>query len=259
MIRPGLASVSFRKLPARRILELLTETAELKAIEWGGDVHVPPGALQLARELRLMAADLEIESVSYGSYYRAGETGNSSFQAVIDTALELGAANIRIWAGNKASAGADKSDRRRVIEDVLKIAAAARQNGLAISFEYHGGTLADSGGAVERLLTEINCENVFSYWQPRLELSPEENCRELRHLAGMNKLTNIHVYHWEKTAGSFEQLPLVNGFAEWTEYFNIIARSPITRYALLEFIRHDSAEQFLEDAGVLAEILKQSG
>jgi len=42
MLIPGLVSVTFRQLTVPEIGELATECG-LQAVEWGGDVHVPPG------------------------------------------------------------------------------------------------------------------------------------------------------------------------------------------------------------------------
>ena len=41
-MRPGLVSVTFRALPADEVLRLMLRSG-LGCIEWGGDVHVPPG------------------------------------------------------------------------------------------------------------------------------------------------------------------------------------------------------------------------
>ena len=50
-MRPtGLLSVTFRNLPFERIIEM-TAQAGLDGIEWGGDVHVPPGELKLAERI----------------------------------------------------------------------------------------------------------------------------------------------------------------------------------------------------------------
>ena len=56
-MRPtGLLSVTFRHLPFERIIELAAE-AGLDGIEWGGDVHVPPGDLKQAEKNRESDSD----------------------------------------------------------------------------------------------------------------------------------------------------------------------------------------------------------
>jgi hypothetical protein len=47
---PGLVSITFRALPPADIIRLTAECG-LQAIEWGADVHVPPGDLAGARRV----------------------------------------------------------------------------------------------------------------------------------------------------------------------------------------------------------------
>jgi 3-dehydroshikimate dehydratase len=51
MIKTGLVSVSFRKFSPEKIIEMV-KNAGLCAIEWGGDVHVPHGDVELARKVK---------------------------------------------------------------------------------------------------------------------------------------------------------------------------------------------------------------
>ena len=68
MLIPGLVSITFRQKTPLEICRLC-ESAQLQAIEWGGDVHVPPNARNI-REIRDMSADHGLTVCSYGSYYR---------------------------------------------------------------------------------------------------------------------------------------------------------------------------------------------
>ncbi len=56
MIRLGLCSITFRKLTPAAILALARQ-ANLDAIEWGGDVHVPHGDVDTARNVRRVTRD----------------------------------------------------------------------------------------------------------------------------------------------------------------------------------------------------------
>ena len=49
-IYTGLVSITFRRLNPLEIVSLVAENG-LTAIEWGGDIHVPPGKLKLARDV----------------------------------------------------------------------------------------------------------------------------------------------------------------------------------------------------------------
>ena len=76
MIIPGLVSVSFRQKTPLDICRLCQQ-ANLAAIEWGGDVHVPPDAGN-ADEIRRMTADHGLTVSSYGSYYRVTQPLSAS-------------------------------------------------------------------------------------------------------------------------------------------------------------------------------------
>ena len=66
MITTGLLSVTFRKLTPPEIVGLVRQ-AGLAGIEWGGDIHVPHGNLDRAREVRQMTLDAGITIAAYGS------------------------------------------------------------------------------------------------------------------------------------------------------------------------------------------------
>ncbi|MCJ7549353.1 MAG: sugar phosphate isomerase/epimerase, partial [Anaerolineae bacterium] len=121
MIQTGLVSVTFRKLTPRAIVDLVAE-AGLDAIEWGGDVHVPHGEIEIARSVRQMTEDAGLDMPSYGSYYRAGHSKLVPFGTVVETAIALGAPIIRIWAGKQGTAAADEAYWLRVIEDSVDCA-----------------------------------------------------------------------------------------------------------------------------------------
>ena len=53
MIKPGLVSITFRKLHPETIIALAMENT-LAAIEWGGDIHVPHGNIAVARSVAKM-------------------------------------------------------------------------------------------------------------------------------------------------------------------------------------------------------------
>ncbi|HML48261.1 MAG TPA: sugar phosphate isomerase/epimerase, partial [Clostridia bacterium] len=61
-----------------------------------GDVHVAPDQAALAKEVRARCEDAGLAVLSYGSYYRGEAEG---FDAVLRSAVGLGAKQIRVWAG----------------------------------------------------------------------------------------------------------------------------------------------------------------
>ena len=62
-------------------------------------------------------------------------------------------------------------------------------------------------------------------------------------------LANAHVYHWD--AAGKTRLPLSEGAEAWRRYLTLIRSAGRDHYALLEFVRDDSPNAFLEDARCL--------
>lgn len=252
-MKSGLLSITFRKLTPQEIIKLVTQ-AGLDAIEWGGDIHVPPGDLAKAREIRDMTRDAGLEISSYGSYYKVGV--NDNFAQVLESALELGAPVIRVWAGDRGTDQADEAWWSKVIAESREISEHASQANIGIAFEYHANTLTDRIDQAQRLLTEVNSANVTSYWQPVAALSLEENMHVLTSLHPW--LSYLHVFHWNHEPR--QRLSLAEGISHWEKYIHATHRidlpqSITQRYAMLEFVKEDSPEQFLQDAAVLKKLL----
>ncbi len=198
MLRPGLVSITYRALAPREIVELC-QKSHLEGIEWGGDVHVPPGDEKRAKEVAQLTREAGLETACYGSYYRCeGE----DFEAVLDTALHLGAPLIRVWAGKQGSAQSDSENFARVADDLNRISAMAAPHGITIATEYHGGTLTDTRESCALLHEAASHPNLKTLWQPLRravgDAKVEENCGDLR--AVLPFVSNIHVYNWIETS-----------------------------------------------------------
>ena len=162
MFQTGLVSITFRALAPHEIVELC-QKSHLEGIEWGGDIHVPPGDEKIAKEVAHLTKEAGLETACYGSYYRCEGDG---FEAVLDTALHLGAPLIRVWAGKQ---GSDKSDAvyfQNVADDLNRISEMAAAYGIAIATEYHGGTLTDTRESCARLHEAASHPNLRTLWQP---------------------------------------------------------------------------------------------
>ncbi len=85
----------------------LARRAGLAGIEWGGDVHVKPGDEAEALRVGSLTRNAGLQVSSYGSYFRlcAQEEPETAFAPVLASARALGAPLIRVWAGERDSAG----------------------------------------------------------------------------------------------------------------------------------------------------------
>lgn len=250
MLKTGLCSVTFRKLTPEQIVELAVK-AGIEGIEWGSDIHVPAGQLPRAEEIANFTEQAGLNIVSYGSYYRAGESNRNdfSFEEILQTAASLRAPTIRVWAGHYGSNEADESYRQIVIYDARRIASLAREYGISINFEYHGGTLTDTKESARRLMEQVGHDNIGIYWQPAVG---QDICYRIESLKRIQSwLTHVHVFHWEGR----NRLPLIDGEQKWEQYVKLLSEMTGERYMMLEFVKDDDQEQFLKDAGTLKQIL----
>jgi len=248
MITTGLVSVTFRKLSPAEIVALVSQ-AGLTGIEWGGDIHVPHGDLARARETRALTLGAGLAVAAYGSYYRAGhsEAAGLPFASVLDSAVELGAPIVRVWAGGAGSDAASPAQRAPVVDDLRRIAALAAGARVAVALEFHAGTLADTAAATRRLLDEVAHPNLCTYWQPPLVRATADCLADLRQL--QSRLAHVHVFHW--LPATTDRLPLADGADRWREFLALAAATPGDRYAMLEYVPQDSPAHFLRDAATL--------
>lgn len=250
-ILPGLVSVTFRQHSPAKIIELAARNG-LRAIEWGADIHCPPGEVATARNIANSMAVAGMESCSYGSYYRAGEAGEMDFQKIIETASILQAPLIRVWAGREGSKSATVAYRAKVEEDLQRVSTVAASAGCRISLECHSRTLTDSAESTLKLLHLI--PSLLLHWQPPNGIAQPQALDFLARLGP--RLSNLHVFAWELVAEELIRLPLAEHAARWQTYLACASQVPGKRYALLEFVRDDSVEQFAADACTLAAWLK---
>lgn len=251
MLYSGLTSVTFRKLTPEEIIRLAAK-AGLDCIEWGADIHVPPGDITTAAKVRDMTQQSGLAISSYGSYYRAGGTQGLStgFIKVLETCLVLGTDTVRIWAGDKGSSECDEKTREMITEDIKKIADMSKEANVCLGLEYHSNTLTDSLGSTLKLLKDIDRENVYTYWQPSLKLDAEKNLNELETL--LEKVSNIHVFKWDDTG----RQPLSKGRDDWKKYLDMLRSTNRDHFCIMEFVKDDDPDVFLEDAKTLKELLE---
>jgi sugar phosphate isomerase/epimerase len=236
MIVGGLVSVTFRQLSVNDIIELVTST-ELSALEWGGDVHVPHGDIQCAVETRQKTEDAGLSVASYGSYYRVGHNEPVQYELVLDTAVALNAPIVRVWAGKRNAEDADPDYWHQVVEDSQRIAQLTSKAGKKIAYEYHQNTLTNTLKSTLRLLNAVGHEAVTSYWQAPSTATLEGNLSALEDLQPW--LSNIHI--------NTNRKPLIASLV-WKRYLMQISSTGRKCFALIEFVKNDNPQQFIQDA-----------
>ena len=248
-MNPGLVSVTFRNLPPAGVVDQCLLNG-LLSIEWGGDVHVPPGDEKTAGEVGGLTRSSGLSIAAYGSYYRLASTAGPDFPSVLASAVALGAPVIRVWAGTCGSADAGPLLKRAVADDALRCADLAAARGITLAYEFHAGTLTDSTDAALELLSATNHPFIKTLWQPPNGLSPEECLASLR--AVIPRLQHLHVFHWWPDSSC--RLPLEQGRGRWADYIGELRRQEKEAAILLEFVRGDDLLSLQEDARTLLDL-----
>ena len=256
MIQPGLVSVTFRSLSPRQVVTLAAKSG-LIGVEWGGDVHVPPGDRDNATEVRRMTEDAGLRVAGYASYYRAGQgsIAQPPFARVLDTAVALGAPMVRVWAGTNGSAAVASEASARVVADLRRIAALAAEQGVRVATEFHSDTLTDSAESAAALMTAVAHPNLATHWQAphgeSIERASASLCTVLPWLA------YLHVFHW--WPGLTDRRPLVEGTDRWPKFLALANTDGSERFALLEFVLGDAPDQLGRDSHTLRAWLDKLG
>ena len=259
MIHLGLCSLTLGHLPPVEVVALCKETG-LSHIEWWGrdNGHVPMGDVATAASVGEMTRDAGLTIPTYGSYYAVGESDEQApaFDAVLKTAVALGAPAIRVWAGTKGTDTVTPAERKAVIDDAKRIADLCAEQGINAIFEYHQNTLTDSSASTVALADALQHPSLFFGWQPPTGMPVSQRVEGLQAL--LPRLATLHVFNWTKDdAGHFVRHPLDEAMDEWRSYFDLVAGTGRDHPALLEFVQGNSVEQFKADAKTLTRLLRR--
>ena len=249
-VAPGLCSITFRTLSSDEVVDLATRG--VAGIEWGSDVHAPPGGGPAITALGPRARDAGLAVVSYGSYLGMAPSTDDQVDAVLASAEAMGAPMVRIWAELGVTPDSPADDRRRVTEHTAALVDRIAGRGLVATLEFHPGTLTETAWSTNELLEAVGRTELRTHWQPDPSLTPETALDELAQVAP--GLAHLHVFSWG--AGTIDdRWPLADGAALWAPALALADREgapvPGGRYALCEYVRGDDPEQFVADARAL--------
>ena len=159
MIAPGLCSVTFRSLTADDVIRVACR-AGVDGIEWGADVHAPPGRRSRHRGARgPQPSTPGSEIVSYGSYLGIAPpdgTDDAAVDAVLDTASALGSPMVRIWTEFGVTPASSDAERRRVTERTAALVDRIAEHGLLTALEFHPATLTETAASTTELLSALD-------------------------------------------------------------------------------------------------------
>lgn len=250
-LAPGLCSITFRTLSADDLVAIAVR-AGVQGIEWGADVHAPPGGDTVVAALGARTREAGLAVVSYGSYLGMAASSDDQIEAVLDTAEALGAPMVRIWAELGVTADSPADERRRVTEHTAALVDRIAERGLTAALEFHPDTLTETARSTNELLEAVGRLELRTHWQPEPALAPEAALEELARV--VPRLAHLHVFAWGPT-GIDDRRPLADGADLWAAAVALADRDgdelPGGRYALCEYVRNDDPEQFVADVRAL--------
>ena len=259
-LKSGLLSITFRQLDRAAIVKVAAD-AGLDGIEWGGDVHVPPGDLDAARDAARLTADRDLTVAAYGSYYRCEPGGD--FAPVLDAAEALGAPLIRVWAGRANPDKVNCEARQQTADEIRRVTDLAAARGVLVAAEWHGGTLTDTLDSGVALAKEVGHDGFRLYWQPSRWRGFDERMAELK--AVLPWLAHLHVFQWTDVPGQgpADRHPLAGGEADWSRYLKVAATAePVApgadRFAMLEFVPGDNPQAIIAEGATLQRLLREA-
>ena len=254
-ILPGLCSVTYRQLTIDEVAHAAA-AAGLVAIEWGADVHVPPGDAPAVATAIAACERHGLAITSYGSYLQPSAS-DDEIAAVLDTAVQLGATTVRVWTPFGELPDCDPATWTAQRDGLARIALAAAERSLQVGLEFHGWTLTHTAASANRLLDDVGAENLRSYWQPTY-WEPgmlDDADGQLAELEAVSpRLAHLHVYWWRGR----DRFPLADGTHVWPRALAHAAATPWAhgpRAALLEFVPDDDPELLQREAAQLIDWL----
>ncbi len=244
-MKTSLLSVTFRKMSIEEIAALAAQGG-VDAIEWGSDVHVPAGDRDAADRAVKACKAHGLAVSAYGSYCRCAE---ENFADYIATAKQLGTNIIRVWAGNiDHSSTLSAEDRAKITAYLKNAVAMAAKEGITVATEYHPNTLTDTLESTQQLLADV--PGLYTYWQAKTDMPVDVNLAEMKALG--KKAVNLHAFYFDE---NHKRQPFAAGKAAWSRYLSQAKALTDAAYVGLEFVLGGTAEQFLEDAKALTEVL----
>jgi 3-dehydroshikimate dehydratase len=259
-IAPGLCSVTFRSLTADEVIGVACR-AGVEGIEWGADVHAPPGGGPMIEALGARSRDAGLEVVSYGSYLgMAPDDDATAVDAVLESAMALGSPMVRIWTELGVTPTSPHGARGRVIERTGTLADAIADRGLLATLEFHPGTLTETARSTNELINALGQPLLRAHWQPDPVVPVDVALAELAQVAPF--LAHLHTFTWGPR-GIDDRRPLAEGAPLWVAALALAnhegAALPGRRYALCEYVQNDEPEQLVTDVHVLVRWLEELG
>ncbi len=242
----GMVSVTFRNKDIPTVFEY-AKRAGIDGIEWSvGENHILIGDAERIALVKKLSVENGIEIFSLASYcymYDFDECVKT-----LETARELTAPVLRIWAGRRGSDVCSAEEYDLIVENTVKMARLAKVHSITLAFEYHPNTLTDDADEAVKLIHRINCDNVGLYWQVQPNLTFEENKAAFEKVKPY-LLGNVHLSNLDEEKG---YMPLEEIFFDLCGYFR---ESDKDYNLLVEFVKGGTLNSLIADASTVRKVI----
>lgn len=247
MLHRGLVSVSFRQNSVDDIIHAAS-AAGLSCIEWGSDVHLPPGDRELALTVAEKTKAAGLFCCSYGSYFRLGQDAPEMILPYLATAKMLGTNILRIWGGAKNFEEYDKREIDALVLQAKRAAQLAGQQGITLCLELHNWTVTNTYRNALFFVRAVGSDHLKLYWQPNQFQSDAYNLESAKALAPY--VTQLHVFNWKGK----DKFPLADAIPLWRDYLKAFDGD---HCLLLEFMPDGEIASLQKEAQALFSIVNQ--
>ncbi|MBW7996835.1 MAG: sugar phosphate isomerase/epimerase [Candidatus Glassbacteria bacterium] len=245
MFKLGLCSVTFREMSIKEVISVCSEHG-LEGIEWGGDIHLKPGApLEFVAGVKEKCRDAGLVTPSYGSYFDVMEQEPEEFEHILERALVLEADTIRVWPGWVRPENISGYQLEKLTHTSKRIAEMAVVRNIRVAYEFHDHTPTEGGEALLSLLERVRHPNLYTYYQL---IRPEETEWNLNNLDQIyDRLAYIHVQ-----ANDYKRnLPLADFREVWQKIIERLKARGYDGWLLFEFNKDNSVGQLEQDLALI--------
>ena len=258
-MKTALCTIAFKDRPFEHVLDLAAAAGFDGVEPWGKPDHMPDA--YDSRENRRIARAIRergLEVSQYGSYINPVSDGFEGEMAEgLDTATDLGADRIRVWAGSCGSGEATDEDWRKAISGFRRFADRAGDRGVSLVLEMHVGYLCDTPGGRMRLVDGVDRPNFHLNFQPMYTDSASRVVAAARQVAP--HVATVHAQNYTAPGRNARSL-ISDGYVDYRAVVRELSAAGFDGYLEVEFVREDDPEAALmADAAFLRTLCEATG
>lgn len=253
MILSGLTSNTFPSFAPKRIIELC-QAAGLAGIEWQERPHVPIGDLEAAARARAVTEEAGMVVISYAVDEPLGGDDRASIPKLIETASELGAAAVRIRAGDLPLRKTDEEERESVAARITECVELAEKQGLLVAIDLNSQSQAPTGRDALELMRRAHVDTAHVFWSPQGNEDVEANIEDLTEVR--DSVLGLHGSGVDEMLG----LTMLSELTDvWARYLSVLRDVDDDHWFCLRGVEDDKVESFYRDAQTLRRLASRYG